>query len=53
VVDDPCAVLGELDHAAVLGQHDVLVRDAALARELGVRGEHAELPVHGHDRARP
>ncbi len=49
LVDDVRATLGQLDDAAVLGEHDVLLGDAALARELRVRGKHAELSVHRHD----
>ena len=47
------ARLVELDHGAVLGKHDPVLRHAALGGQPRVSGEHAELAVHGHDRLRP
>ena len=52
-VGDAHAVRGQLDDRPVLGDHDPLVRDARVARELGVGGEHAVLAVDRHDGSRP
>src|SRR6185312_1174726 len=47
------ARLVQLDDRAVLGQHDPVLRDAAVGGKPCMGGEHPELPVHRHDRLRP
>ena len=52
-VDDAHAGRGQLDDGAVLGDHDPIVGDAAVVRELRVRREHSVLAVDRHHGARP
>ena len=51
-VDEPRAAAGELDHRAVLGDEDPLLRHARVTRELRMRGEHPVLAVDRHHVAR-
>ena len=44
---------GQLDHVAVVGDHDRRRGNARLLREPRVRGEHPELAVDRHHRLRP
>ena len=52
-VDDPRAVRCHLDDGAVLGDHNRIVGDTAVLRQLRVRREHAVLAMDRHHRARP
>ena len=52
-VDDAHAVARELDHVAVLGDHDRRGRHAGVLREPRVRGQHPVLAVDRHHRLRP